>query len=139
MFNKFGLSNSLAHEVENVIRVAQENNFVLPSVYQGSYSAIARRQESELLPVLRKHHFSFYAYSPLSSGFLAKTRDDIAAGKGRWDSGSASGQINLAILDKPSTLRVGCMDIHIREVANSESRSSIPMDHISFGAGWSAR
>lgn len=105
MFNKFGLSNFLAHEVEDVIRVAQENNFVLPSVYQGSYSAIARRQESELLPVLRKHHISFYAYSPLSSGFLAKTRDDIAAGEGRWDPESAFGQINLAMFDKPSMLR----------------------------------
>ena len=105
MFQKFGLSNFLAHEVEEVIRVAQENNFVHPSVYQGSYSAIARRQESELLPVLRKHHISFYAYSPLASGFLAKSRDDIASRNGRWDPRSALGQINLSMFDKPAMLQ----------------------------------
>ncbi|KAI4599612.1 Aflatoxin B1 aldehyde reductase member 2 [Pestalotiopsis sp. 9143b] len=102
MFKKFGLSNFLAHEVEDVVRVAKENNFVLPSVYQGNYSAIARKQETELIPVLRQHNISFYAYSPLAGGFLTKTREDIKAGEGRWDPGSTYGQINLAIFNNAS-------------------------------------
>ncbi|KAJ5933211.1 hypothetical protein N7516_007700 [Penicillium verrucosum] len=49
-----GLSNFNADEVEEVIRVAGENNFVIPSVYQGNYNAISRRTETELMLVLRK-------------------------------------------------------------------------------------
>lgn len=49
-----GLSNFNADEVEEVIRVARENNFVIPSAYQGNYNAISRRTETELMPVLRK-------------------------------------------------------------------------------------
>lgn len=103
-FKRFGLSNFLAHEVEEVVRIARKNLFVLPSVYQGSYSAISRKQETELLPILRKHSISFYAYSPLAGGF-AKTREDIIAGKGRWDPSSLYGQVNLAMFDKPNMLR----------------------------------
>jgi Predicted oxidoreductases (related to aryl-alcohol dehydrogenases) len=58
-FKKFGLSNFLVHEIEDVVRVAQEINFVLPWVYQGSYSATAWRQEKELFPVLREHNIRF--------------------------------------------------------------------------------
>ncbi|GIJ99589.1 hypothetical protein Aspvir_001723 [Aspergillus viridinutans] len=86
-FKKFGLSNFLAREVEEVIRVARKNDFVLPSVYQGSYSAVSRMEET-----------------PLAGGFLAKTRISSRA-RGRWDPNSAYGQLNLAIFDKSAVLR----------------------------------
>ncbi|MCI2435640.1 aldo/keto reductase, partial [Listeria monocytogenes] len=54
-FKRLGLSNYLGHEVDEMVRVAKENGFVVPSVYQGNYSAVARRTEAEVLPVLRKH------------------------------------------------------------------------------------
>ncbi|KAE8154944.1 NADP-dependent oxidoreductase domain-containing protein [Aspergillus avenaceus] len=103
-FHRFGLSNFLADEVEDVIRLATKHSFVLPTVYQGSYSAVTRRPEKELLPVLRSHGMSFYAYSPIAGGFLAKTREDIAAGQGRWDPRTAFGKFNLALFDNEAML-----------------------------------
>jgi aflatoxin B1 aldehyde reductase len=37
--------------------------YVKPSVLQGQYNLFARKSEEELLPVLRKHGISYYAYS----------------------------------------------------------------------------
>ncbi|KAK2593182.1 hypothetical protein QQS21_009111 [Conoideocrella luteorostrata] len=84
IFKRLGLSNFLAHEVEEIVRVATVNNFVIPSVYQGNYSAIARRTEDEILPVLRKHNISFYAYSPIAGGFLAKCKAELNSPEGRF-------------------------------------------------------
>ncbi|KAJ5763866.1 hypothetical protein N7533_002547 [Penicillium manginii] len=81
-FKRFGLSNFKADEVEEVIRVAKENNFVLPTVYQGNYNAVARRTETEIMPTLRKNNISFYAYSPIAGGFLTKTPEQLLAGGG---------------------------------------------------------
>ncbi|KAJ1534481.1 Aflatoxin B1 aldehyde reductase member 2 [Cladochytrium tenue] len=79
-FKRFGLSNFLPHEVEEVVRVAREKGYVLPTVYQGNYNAVARGQEPELFPVLRKHGITFYAYSPLAGGFLTKSKAQFEAG-----------------------------------------------------------
>ncbi|OJJ38123.1 hypothetical protein ASPWEDRAFT_103768 [Aspergillus wentii DTO 134E9] len=103
-FKQFGLSNFLAHEVEEVVRVAKKHGFILPSVFQGSYSAVTRRPETELLPILRKHNISFYAYSPMAGGFLAKSREGITAGQGRWDPASAFGKFNLALFNNAAML-----------------------------------
>ncbi|KAL5332455.1 NADP-dependent oxidoreductase domain-containing protein [Aspergillus crustosus] len=87
---RFGISNFLPGEVEDVIRIASEKGWILPTVYQGTYSAIARRAETELFPLLRKHNIEFYAYSPIAGGFLTKRPEDLIAeagpqGQGRWD------------------------------------------------------
>ncbi|KAH8894153.1 putative aldehyde reductase [Thozetella sp. PMI_491] len=104
-FRRFGLSNFLPKEVEEVIRVAKEKGFVAPTVYQGSYSAVARKPEEELLPLLRKHGFAFYAYSPIAGGFLTKTREQIEAGEGlRWGRNSALSHGYLGRYGKPSFL-----------------------------------
>ncbi|KAK8055110.1 Aldo/keto reductase subgroup [Apiospora rasikravindrae] len=105
-FKKFGLSNFLPHEVEDVVRICQEKGYVLPSVFQGTYSAVARRAETELLPILRKHDIAFYAYSPIAGGFLTKTRDVLekGAGTGRWDPNSYLGKVYLSLYSKPSYL-----------------------------------
>ncbi|KAJ1543711.1 hypothetical protein HK405_009100 [Cladochytrium tenue] len=79
-FKRFGLSNFLPHEVEEVVRVAREKGYVLPTVYQGNYNAVARGQEAELFPILRKHGIAFYAYSPLAGGFLTKSKVQFEAG-----------------------------------------------------------
>ncbi|KAJ3190413.1 hypothetical protein HDU85_000709 [Gaertneriomyces sp. JEL0708] len=104
-FEKFGLSNFRAAEVEEVIRVAKEHNYVLPSVYQGNYSAIARRQETELFPTLRKHNIAFYAYSPVAGGFLTKTPEQLLQAKGRWDPNTPVGQIYHSLYNKPELLK----------------------------------
>lgn len=69
-FKRFGLSNYSVGHVKEVLEVCKQKGYVLPSVYQGNYSAIARRAEDELFPLLRQHNISFYAYSPIGGGFL---------------------------------------------------------------------
>ena len=38
-FKRFGLSNFPAHQVEDIVAIAKESGFILPSVYQGNYNA----------------------------------------------------------------------------------------------------
>ncbi|KAH2603751.1 hypothetical protein KXW93_007595 [Aspergillus fumigatus] len=103
----FGLSNFRPEEVQEVVRIAKEKGYVLPSVYQGNYNAVARRIEAELLPVLRENNIRFYAYSPIAGGFLTKTKEQLlAGGEGRWDPNSAIGQIYHRLYNKPAMLEV---------------------------------
>ncbi|CAI7588789.1 unnamed protein product [Penicillium crustosum] len=105
-FKRFGLSNYLAEEVEEVVRICREKNYVVPSVYQGNYSAVARRGEKEIFPTLRKHNISFYAYSPIAGGFLTKdVATLVAGGQGRWDPNTPLGGIYNALFNKPSMLK----------------------------------
>ncbi|KAL9534562.1 Oxidoreductase [Sphaerulina musiva] len=90
-FKRFGLSNYEAADVEKVYNICKEKGYPLPQVYQGNYSAAARKQESVLFPTLRKLNMSFYAYSPLAGGFLTKTRSDIAQGAGRFNASAFGG------------------------------------------------
>ena len=53
-FRRFGLSNFFAEDVQKIYDICEREGYVLPSVYQGDYSAIARKQEEELLPLLRR-------------------------------------------------------------------------------------
>jgi aryl-alcohol dehydrogenase-like predicted oxidoreductase len=100
---RFGISNFLAPEVEELIRIAKEKNWIAPSVYQGNYSAVARRAETELLPVLRKHGIEFYAYSPIAGGFLTKSVEQITKGaEGRWDPSSSIGALYHELYNKPT-------------------------------------
>ena len=105
MFKRFGLSNFQAAEVEEVFRVCGEKGFVVPSVYQGNYSAVARLQEDVLFPTLRKHNMAFYAYSPLAGGFLTKTKEDIELkASGRFRDDNFIGNVYLKLFDKPTYL-----------------------------------
>lgn len=56
--------------VEEWLSVAEKEGLVKPSVYQGQYNLLCRAYETELFPLLRKHHISFTAFSPLAGGFL---------------------------------------------------------------------
>ncbi|KAK9415681.1 putative Aldehyde reductase [Seiridium unicorne] len=102
-FKHFGISNYLPHEIEEIVRITKERNWVRPSVYQGNYSAVARRPDTELLPILRKHGIAFYAYSPIAGGFLAKTKDTLTS-TDRWKPESFLGKMYLGMYGKPSYL-----------------------------------
>ncbi|KAK9454117.1 NADP-dependent oxidoreductase domain-containing protein [Dipodascopsis uninucleata] len=92
-FEKFGLSNFTANEVELFVTNAKENNWVAPSVYQGLYNIVSRRCELELFPILKKYDINFFAYSPLAVGFFSNVRrgEEPKVG-GRFDSTTTSGQ-----------------------------------------------
>ena len=53
-FRRFGLSNFLAPDVRKVHDICKREGYPLPTVYQGNYSAVARKQEDALLPTLRE-------------------------------------------------------------------------------------
>lgn len=72
-------------------------------MYQGNYSAVARRYETLLFPTLRKLNIAFYAYSPLAGGFLTKTRQQILDGAGRFSEESIGG-LYRRMYNKPSYL-----------------------------------
>lgn len=103
-FRRLGLSNYTAQEVEDVVQLSEERGWVRPSVYQGIYSAVARRCEDELFPTLRRHGIAFYAYSPVAGGFLTKTRETaLAAGRLAGDQPSATA-VYRRMFDKPGFL-----------------------------------
>lgn len=100
IFKRFGLSNFTAEQVQEAYDIAKEKGYVLPSVYQGNYSPVARHLETLLFPTLRKLGFAFYAYSPLAGGFLTKTPADLDAGAGRFNE-TAVGGMYKRLYDKP--------------------------------------
>ncbi|KAH6999345.1 NADP-dependent oxidoreductase domain-containing protein [Ilyonectria destructans] len=101
-FKRLGLSNFLGQEVEEIIQVAKEKNFVVPSVYQGNYSAVARRADEEIFPTLRKHNISFYAYSPIAGGFLSKSKAALTDTEGRFSKDNPFANIYNAMYNRPS-------------------------------------
>lgn len=56
---RFGLSNFLPKQVREVYEHCMKKGYVLPSVYEGNYSPVARRPETELLPMLREYGMAF--------------------------------------------------------------------------------
>lgn len=103
-FKRFGLSNYKAEDVEKVYNHCKEEGYPLPTVYQGNYSAVARKQEDLLFPTLRKLNIAFYAYSPMAGGFLAKTKEEIEKGIGRFSRDNPVGQMYQDMYNKPAYL-----------------------------------
>ncbi|KAF2721104.1 Aldo/keto reductase [Polychaeton citri CBS 116435] len=103
-FKRFGLSNFKAQDVQKLFDIAKEKGYVLPTVYQGNYNAVARLQEEQLFPTLRKLGISFYAYSPMAGGFFAKTKQYILDGKGRFDTSTFIGKLYSKLYNRPSYL-----------------------------------
>ncbi|KAJ7770056.1 NADP-dependent oxidoreductase domain-containing protein [Mycena metata] len=69
-FRRFGLSNFTPADVQRVYNMCNEKGYPLPTVYQGTYSAVARKPEAELIPLLRKLRIALYIYSPISGGLV---------------------------------------------------------------------
>ncbi|ORY19302.1 NADP-dependent oxidoreductase domain-containing protein [Clohesyomyces aquaticus] len=103
VFKRFGLSNFSAEQVQEAYDVAKSKGYPLPAVYQGNYSPVARKLEDLLFPTLRKLGIAFYAYSPLAGGLLTKTKEDIAAGVGRFNENAVGGLYNR-LYNKPEYL-----------------------------------
>ena len=70
-FNRLGLSNYAAWEVAHICTIAEENNWVRPSVYQAMYNALTRAIEEELVPCCQKFGLNIIAYNPLAGGVLS--------------------------------------------------------------------
>ncbi|CAI4065448.1 hypothetical protein SUVZ_09G0020 [Saccharomyces uvarum] len=105
-FKKFGLSNFATEDVKRIYEYAKSKNYVLPTVYQGSYNAFSRAIEDDLFPLLRELHISFYAYSPIAGGFLAKTPEQVLGGKsGRFDNSTMIGQMYLKLYNRPALIK----------------------------------
>jgi aflatoxin B1 aldehyde reductase len=87
---------------------AKSQGFVLPTVYQASYSPAVRGVETALFPTLRELGISIQAYSPLAAGFLSKTAKQIENGHGteRWDPNSPYGMVNRSLYYKPSYMKM---------------------------------
>ncbi len=103
-FRRLGLSNLNTDDVEEIVCISKERGYLLPSIYQVNYSAVARRVESELFPTLRKYGISVYVYSPCVGGFLAKTPEGITNGTGRWHPEDYLGKIYHSMYAKPSII-----------------------------------
>ena len=69
-FREFGLSNYASWQVADIWHLCKQNGWMIPSVYQGRYSAVTRDVESELFPAIRNFGLRFYAYNPLAAGLL---------------------------------------------------------------------
>lgn len=130
-FERFGLSNYKAEDVEKVYTHCKENRYVLPSAYQGNYSPVARLQETLLFPTLRKYGMSFYAYSPLAGGFLTKTKQQILDGAGRFNPNEPIGKMYSGMYNKPSYLEaLETWDATAKEAGCSAADLAYRYEHI---------
>lgn len=105
-FDKFGVSNFTREQFLNFYNYGKEHNYVLPTIFQASYSPAVRGNETLLFPTLRDLSVSIQAYSPMAGGFLARTSDELknpAAG-GKWDPATTVGKFYRALFYKPSYL-----------------------------------
>ena len=76
-FDRFGISNFNASEVQSIQEICKREGYVLPSVYQGCYNPMTRAMEDDLLPTLRNYDMTFYAFSPLAGSFFSKPIDAL--------------------------------------------------------------
>lgn len=70
-FERLGISNYKASEVEEILSLCDEKGWCKPTVYQGPYNAIQRQIEPELIPVMRKWGMSLIVSA------LNGRRDDL--------------------------------------------------------------
>ncbi|KAL7804246.1 NADP-dependent oxidoreductase domain-containing protein [Trichoderma afarasin] len=105
-FERFGISNFSREQILSIYDIAKSKGYVLPSVFQTSYSLAARHHETELFPMLRKLGFSIQAYSPMAGGFLAKTPEYIEQGLGSWNPDTATGKFSRGLFYKPSYMKM---------------------------------
>lgn len=69
-FKELGVSNYAAWELAEMYYICKENNWILPTVYQGMYNPLTRMVEAELFPCMRRLGIRFYAYNMLAGGLL---------------------------------------------------------------------
>ncbi|KAL7933149.1 NADP-dependent oxidoreductase domain-containing protein [Trichoderma chlorosporum] len=69
-FDKQFKAGKFQQDVVKYFDICETNGYVKPQVYQGHYNALARSDETDLIPFLRKHNCVYNAYSPIAGGFL---------------------------------------------------------------------
>lgn len=69
-FKELGVCNYAAWELMEIYHICKENNWVVPTVYQGMYNPVTRMVEAELFPCIRRLGIRFYAYNLLAGGLL---------------------------------------------------------------------
>lgn len=106
---------------------AKSKGFVLPTVYQASYSAAVRGIEDTLIPTLRELGIRIQAYSPLATGFLSKTVEQIEKGEGeRWDPTNFNGVVARSLFYKPSYMKM------LTEFGKLSQESGIPKAGLAY-------
>lgn len=102
-FERFGLSNFNTDEVRRVHDICTAQGYVLPTVIQGNYSAVARHVEQDFFSLIRELKMSFWVYSPLAGGFLAKTSEYFRnpVNEGRWNPDTTVGKLYNHLYNKP--------------------------------------
>lgn len=105
-FLRFGVSNFTRDQVLRLYNIAKAKGYVLPSVYQCSYSIASRHHEADLFPTLRRLGFSIQAFSPMAGGFLAKTPEYIEQGQGSWNPNTPTGKFQRDLFYKPSYMKM---------------------------------
>ena len=86
-FKTLGLSNMSAWEVVRAHAICKENQWVLPTIYQGMYNPLTRQVEPELIPALKSLNMRFVAYNPLAGGLLTGKHEKLLNGSGSGDDG----------------------------------------------------
>jgi aflatoxin B1 aldehyde reductase len=120
IFRRFGLSNFSVAQLQSVYDICKEKGYMLPTMYQGNYSPVARHLESLLFPTLKKLGIAFYAYSPIAGGFLTKSASDLDSGAGRFNV-QAIGGLYSKLYDSP-TMREAL--VKWNEIADKEGVSN---------------
>ncbi|KAI1818451.1 Aldo/keto reductase [Poronia punctata] len=100
IFKRFGLSNYSADEVRRFVDICHERGYVKPSVYQGHYNAVVRGAEEDLIPFLREHGISFYAYSSAAGG-LFRAETETSPNSARWSESNPAGALYKMLYGKP--------------------------------------
>lgn len=77
-FDRLGISNYSAGEVEQIMEICEKEGYIKPTVFQCQYNALCRRGEKQLFPILRKYGFSIYAWSPAAMGTASKDSSMLA-------------------------------------------------------------
>lgn len=116
-FKRFGICSYSAPEVEEIYSLCKQRGYVLPSVYQGNYNAVARRSQRDLFPTLRKLGIHFYGFGPLAGGLLAKPVDEISTANKASRFGAlpliAGVYLKPDILDQVKELQTRCQGADI--------------------------
>lgn len=118
-FERFGISNFTREQILSLYDIAKSKGYVLPTVFQCSYSIASRHQEADLFPALRKLGFSIQAFSPMAGGFLAKTPEYIEQGLGSWNPDTPMGRFSRDLFYKPSYMKM------LGEFGNLSEKSGI--------------
>ncbi|KAF2734807.1 aldehyde reductase [Polyplosphaeria fusca] len=106
-FAKLGVSNFPPDMLKQWLDIAEEKDYVKPSVFQGQYNLLCRESEQSLFPLLREHKIAFVGYSPLAGGVLtgkltfSTTPEDLKGTRFEVKENNFGGAIYRSWYDKP--------------------------------------